>query len=153
MPRITAHDYLIRREILKRIWLQDPGLVTGLDSAKQRDLQEYFRPNEEGMDDELLTYRLLVTGEDLSLPHRASRAFLSLLRQPQSIAAAASSTLPSESNPARSTISNASGVRPGSDIARLVDVLLQLVENLPSEELQRLAAMSRNSRERRPHER
>lgn len=80
MPRLTSTEYLIRHQMLKRIWNNDRRQFSLLSYNQQRDLHDFFQPTSELDDQALLDKRSEITELDPSLPHRASKAFLAILR-------------------------------------------------------------------------
>lgn len=125
MPRLTNTEYLIRQEILKRVWKVKRGDFGYLSFQQQRDLHDYFAASKELTDEELLEHRQDVSKLDPSLPHRASKAFLAFLRPPKSMATSRVTVRPI--------------VRPEMDFLDLAEALLDFVDRLPAEERERFA--------------
>jgi hypothetical protein len=80
MPKLSNEDYLIRHEMLHRVWGTDNRHFAGLTYQQQRDLHDYYVPAKDLTNDELLAHRRKVTKQSPSLPQRASKAFLVMLK-------------------------------------------------------------------------
>ena len=74
MPRLTTKDYLRTHDRLRQLWLHDEGIFAELRPKDQWLLHEFFIPDQELRDPELLIYRDRVTKQRPSLPHQAGRA-------------------------------------------------------------------------------
>lgn len=80
MPKLSNEDYLVRHEMLHRVWGRDARPYSHLTYQQQRDLHDYYAPAKNLSNEELLVHRKRVTRKDPSLPQRASKAFLVMLR-------------------------------------------------------------------------
>ena len=80
MPKLTNTEYLIRHEMLRRVWGTDYKPFSYLSYQQQRDLHDYYNLSKDSTEEELLKHRAKATKADSSLPQRASRAFLAILR-------------------------------------------------------------------------
>jgi len=74
MPRLTTKDYLRTHDRPRRLWLHDGRLFAELTPTEQWQLHDFFRPDKDWSDLELLQHRDRVTAERPSLPHQAGRA-------------------------------------------------------------------------------
>ena len=137
MPRLTNHDYLVRRRILFDDWdLHDGEVLSELQSFEQHDLHRFFAPTVDLYDDDALAYRREVAKKDPGLAAQAGRAYahfereLAVARERRAARAAA------PARPARKQ-NNRSGwrkgarkiivkplVRPERDLKRIVKVLV-----------------------------
>jgi hypothetical protein len=137
MPRLSNNEYLIRHQMLKRIWEHDRRQFSLLSYNQQRDLHDFFFLTEELDDEALLQKRSEITRLDPSLPHRASKAFLAMLRpksQSQSVTSG------------KKNVRVLPLARPKVDVEMLAEALLDYVSQLPPEERDRLAEDSKNLR-------
>lgn len=74
MPRLTAKDYLRTHDRLRRLWMHDTRLFAELTPTEQWRLHNFFKPDKDWSDLELLQHREAITAERPSLPHLAGRA-------------------------------------------------------------------------------
>lgn len=74
MPRLTAKDYLRTHDRLRKLWLRDPSLFAELTPMEQWQLHDFFGPDRDPGDLELLAHREAITVQHPSLPHEAGRA-------------------------------------------------------------------------------
>lgn len=74
MPRLTARQYLKTHDRLRSLWLRDARLFSELSPKDQWLLHDFFVPDRELSNLELLQYREAITKERPSLPHQAGRA-------------------------------------------------------------------------------
>lgn len=74
MPRLAAKDYLRTHDRLRKLWLHDLRLFAELTPTDQWQLHDFFRPDKDWSDLQLLQHRDAVTAERPSLPHQAGRA-------------------------------------------------------------------------------
>lgn len=74
MPRLTAKNYLRTHDRLRKLWLQDPRLFAEPSPNEQWQLHDFFKPDKNWSDLELLQHREAITVERSSLPHQAGRA-------------------------------------------------------------------------------
>lgn len=74
MPRLTAKQYLKAHDQLRRFWLRDNRLFAELTPTEQWQLHDYFKPDKDWSDLELLAHREQISKERPSLPHQAGRA-------------------------------------------------------------------------------
>jgi hypothetical protein len=141
MPRLTDTEYLIRHDMIARVWRGEHSRLSYLTARQQRDLHDYFQTTSTATDEELVIERRRLTEAHPSLPHRASRAFLALLRPSES-------TLPGATRSSKN-ITVRPVIRPDIDVDHLARALMDLVASLPQEERDRLAEEGRTMRERR----
>ena len=144
MSRLADTEYLIRHEMVHRAWKQDKRLYTHLSFSQQRDIHDYYLGARHCTEAELLEHRQQVTKKDPSLPHRASRAFLAMLRP------SATPPAPTGKLTHRGTrLSVRPLVRPDPDLDAIAKVVLDVVRNMSPEERAKLAAASRQREGRR----
>ena len=74
MPRLTSKNYLRTHDRLRRLWLHDPRVFAELAPMEQWQLYDFFKPDKDWSDLELLQHREAITAERPSLPQRAGRA-------------------------------------------------------------------------------
>lgn len=74
MPRLTTKNYLRNHDQLRKLWLRDPALFSELSTTHQWLLHDFFRPDQDWSDLQLLQYREAITSQRPSLPHQAGRA-------------------------------------------------------------------------------
>jgi hypothetical protein len=74
VPRLTTHEYLRTHDKLRRLWLRDPKLFAELTPTDQWLLHDFFEPDRDLTDLELLQHRDEITQQRPSLPHQAGRA-------------------------------------------------------------------------------
>lgn len=74
MPRLTTKNYLRTHDRLRGLWLHDIRLFAELTPTEQWQLHDFFRPDKDWSDLELLQYRDAIKAERPSLPHQAGRA-------------------------------------------------------------------------------
>jgi hypothetical protein len=133
MPKLSNDDYLIRHEILHRVWGTDNRHFTHLKYQQQRDLHDYYDPAKDLTNDELLAHRKKVAKQHPSLPQRASKAFLVMLR-PETQREPAHSSLDRKGR----KITIRPLVRPEIDTEQLARALLRMAEQLTPEERAKL---------------
>jgi len=136
MPRLSNTEYLIRHAMIRSAWRADKRYFSLLTYKQQRDLLHYFRPDLNGTDDVLLQHRIKVTKQDPSLPHRAAKAFLVLLRSPSEQPATRAKAKP----PVRPL------AKPEIDVVKLTEGLMDLVGQMPPAERRKLTDDSRRQR-------
>jgi len=78
MPRLTAKQYLKAHDQLRRFWLHDNRLFAELSPTEQWQLHDYFKPDKDWSDLELLAHREHISKQRPSLPHQAGRALTRL---------------------------------------------------------------------------
>jgi hypothetical protein len=135
MSRLNHTEYLIRHEMVHQAWERDKRFYSCLTVGQQRDIHAYFLAAHDCSDAALLEHRRQVTTSDPSLPHRASRAFLVMLRPPVDRA----TTRSTKPNRANRKISVRPVIRPDVDVDALAKVLLEVVQSMTTEERERLA--------------
>jgi hypothetical protein len=74
MPRLTTRDYLRTHDKLRRLWLRGPALFAEISPTDQWLLHDFFKPERDLTDLELLQHRDEITQQRPSLPHQAGRA-------------------------------------------------------------------------------
>jgi hypothetical protein len=74
VPRLIAKQYLKAHDQLRRFWLGDHRLFAELSPTEQWQLHDYFKPDTDWSDLELLAHREQVSKQRPSLPHQAGRA-------------------------------------------------------------------------------
>ncbi|MFL6098595.1 MAG: hypothetical protein ACJ71T_01420 [Actinomycetales bacterium] len=74
MPRLTAKQYLKTHDRIRRLWLQIPSVFAEISPIDQWLLHDFFVPDRDLSDLELLAYRDRVAEQRPSLPHQAGRA-------------------------------------------------------------------------------
>lgn len=74
MARLTDTTYLATHQALRSSWLESPTRFALLSAGEQWALHDYFAPEHNLSDDQLLAYRHEVSKVDPSLPQRAGRA-------------------------------------------------------------------------------
>jgi hypothetical protein len=74
MPRLSTREYLRVHDKLRRLWLRDPSLFAEISPTDQWLLHDFFRPDRDLTDLELLQHRDEITEQRPSLPHQAGRA-------------------------------------------------------------------------------
>jgi hypothetical protein len=74
MPRLTTKDYLRTHDRLRKIWRNTPRAFSEVSPTDQWQLHDFFKPDRDWSDLELLQYRDHITRERPSLPHQAGRA-------------------------------------------------------------------------------
>jgi hypothetical protein len=72
--RLTTKQYLKTHTQLRRLWLRDNSLFAELSPREQRLLHDFFKPDKDWSDLELLQHRDAITAQRPSLPHQAGRA-------------------------------------------------------------------------------
>lgn len=80
MPRLTIQLYLARHHDLKTAWIKAPQLFEVLAPRAYWDLHEYYQPTKDLTDQQLLGHRRWISRRDPSLPQRAGKAYLFLVR-------------------------------------------------------------------------
>ncbi len=127
MPRLTDKQYLKYRKYLRKLWLTRTGLYANLLPTQQWQIHEYFRPDEELTDKQLLAHRKDITAQYPSLPHQAGRTikeFGQMLRA--KAPSRATKTTITNKRGQTNTIRTGSVVRPQIDIPMLARVLIEL---------------------------
>lgn len=122
MPRLTNYDYLNRRDLLSKLWLQSSSAYGVLSPTDQRALHDYFATTDEFTEDQLLHHRKNVTKIDPSLPNRAGKAFSQLIER------LAINGEP-QVEPARSGVTVRAIMNPKLDIPKLAQLLIRQVED------------------------
>ncbi len=74
MPRLTTREYLRTHDKLRRLWLRDPSLFAERTPTEQWLLHDFFKPDRDLTDLQLLQHRDEITQQRPSLPHQAGRA-------------------------------------------------------------------------------
>jgi hypothetical protein len=74
MSRLTARQYLKAHDQLRRLWLRDPALFAEISPTDQWLLHDFFKPDRDLTDLELLGHRDVITQQRPSLPHQAGRS-------------------------------------------------------------------------------
>lgn len=72
MPRLTTKSYLRTHDKLRKLWLKDLTLFSYVSPTDQWLLHDFFRPDKDWSDLELLQYREHITTQRPSLPHQAA---------------------------------------------------------------------------------
>jgi hypothetical protein len=70
VPRLSPKNYLRAHDRLRKLWLHDRSLFAELSPAEQWQLHDYFKPDQDWSDLELLQHRDKVTRQHPSLPTR-----------------------------------------------------------------------------------
>lgn len=73
MPRLTPKQYLRTHSQLRRLWLKSPAVFSYLTPTEQWLSHDFFKPDKDWTDLQLLQHRDAVTASRPSLPHRAGR--------------------------------------------------------------------------------
>jgi len=74
MPRLTTKQYLRTHDQLRRLWVKNPIVFSHITPTEQWQLHDFFRPDKDWTDLQLLQHRDEVTASRPSLPHQAGRA-------------------------------------------------------------------------------
>jgi hypothetical protein len=135
MPKLNDEDYLVRHEMLHRVWGKDQRPFSRLNYQQQRDLHDYFNLSKICTDEELLAYRKLVTKKDPGLSQRAGKAFLAILRPDQSKLKPVLTGQPKSKN-----ITIRALAKPEVDVEMLAKALLEMIEGMAPEERAKFAA-------------
>jgi hypothetical protein len=61
MPRLTAREYLMAHDKLRRLWLRDPALFAAISPTDRWLLHHFFKPDRDLTDLELLQHRDEIT--------------------------------------------------------------------------------------------
>jgi hypothetical protein len=77
-----------RHARLRELWLKLEGMYSLLSPRKQWDIHAYYQPSKNLTDQALFTHREIITKENPSLPSRASKAFVELVRKVEAVALA-----------------------------------------------------------------
>jgi hypothetical protein len=80
MPRTTDQQYIERYIYVRVVWQQFNRYFGYLTSRSQSYLHDYFQPDLNLKDSQLIAYRRLVSGTRPALPRQAGRAFAQLRR-------------------------------------------------------------------------
>lgn len=78
MPRLTNELDLERHRFLAKAWQDIHQIYSVIPAPQQWDVHRYYQTQVDAADLRLLTNREALTREDLSLPHRAGKAFADL---------------------------------------------------------------------------
>lgn len=135
MPTLSDEDYLVRHVMLHRVWGKDTRPFTHLTYQQQSDIHDYYQPAKILTNEELLAHRKKITKTDPSLPHRASRAFLVMLR-PETQPEPASAGIDAKGR----KITVRPLVKPEIDTEKLASALLDMVKKMTPEERAELQA-------------
>lgn len=88
MPRLDTAHYLESHHRLRKLWHKNHGLFADLTPVEQWMLHNFFRPDADLTDEQLIAYRKRVTAERPGLPQQAGKA----LAQFDQLATASDST-------------------------------------------------------------
>jgi hypothetical protein len=78
VPRLSNKQYLNQRVFLAKTRRGVSDAFSRLTHTKQREILDYFQPNQELTDAQALEHRSIVTNARPSLPHRAGKHFREL---------------------------------------------------------------------------
>lgn len=73
VPRLSTKQYLQTHHRLRKLWLQDHSLFAELAPVEQWILHDFFKPDLDLTDDQLIAHRKQVTAERPGLPHHAGK--------------------------------------------------------------------------------
>lgn len=132
MPRLNAKTYLKIHQRLRRLWLHDQRLFAELTPAEQWYLHDFFTPDRDHPDEELLRHRKAVTAQRPALPQQAGRALqkfwsTTAARTLTKVRAAKAPRVPAKQRRlADRTISVAAVARPEIDTKLLAKAFIEL---------------------------
>jgi hypothetical protein len=133
VPRLSNKQYLNQRVFLAKTRREVPGAFSSLTYAQQRDIHDYFQPNENWTEEEVLEHRVVVSRAQPSLPQRAGKHFrqvtveVELPTQPITARAEPTTTTPSTGITVRGL------ARPAPDSRLIAHALLDFAKHLDND--------------------
>jgi hypothetical protein len=126
VPRLTNEQYLERHRALKRIWTEDQAAFGVLPYNQQMDIHQYFVPNIDLTDDELIRHRHGIQNRQPSRPQRASKACVKIELAVRKNSHRSVAAVPVPRGKRKITVTAIA--RPEPDLKRFAEALLELAK-------------------------